>query len=76
MVTPVARSPVYSVPYIGRRTEAKGALVRGPSGGVEQVFVGGAGMTCREIERRAIEAAREDGVPQTDRNIKIIEQGG
>ena len=59
--------------YILRRTKAKGALVRGKDGRMRHAFVSEGDLTCKELERRAVEAAHEEGVPQTDRNILILE---
>lgn len=70
---PAARSPRYSVPNIGVRVIARGAFVRGPSGKVEHAFMGDGQLTCKELERRAIETARDEGVPQTERAIVLME---
>ena len=55
------------------RTKAKGALVRGKDGKMRHAFVSAGDLTCKELERRAVETAHEEGVPQTDRNILILE---
>lgn len=59
--------------HILRRTKAKGALLRGSDGKVRHTFVSEGDLTCKEIERRVVETAHEEGVPQTDRNIMILE---
>lgn len=67
-----ARSPVYPVPQLMRRARAAGVLIRGNSGKIEETIVA-AGETAKEIERIAVEVARDEGIPQTDRNILIVE---
>ena len=69
----LAVSPRYSVPNIGGRTLARGAFVRGPNGNVENVFIGDGELTCKELERRALIQAEEDGVAGTEHDIQIIE---
>jgi hypothetical protein len=56
-----------------RRTKAKGALLRGRDGKVRHAFVSEGDLTCKEMERRVVESAYDEGVPQTDRNIVILE---
>ena len=69
-----ARSPVYDVPQvIGHRTVARGAFVRGKKGNVESAFMGDGEMSCKELERRCVETAYEDGVPQNEHTIQIFE---
>ncbi len=71
---PVARSPVYNVPYIGSRTKAKFALMRNKRGRIDEALMA-AGESCAEIEKIAVEICREKGVPQTGRNICVVEEG-
>ncbi|MFQ5472857.1 MAG: hypothetical protein ACE5FA_08255 [Dehalococcoidia bacterium] len=47
--------------------------MRGAKGNVEHVFVGDGDLTCKEMERRCIETAFSEDVPQTERNIVISE---
>ncbi len=72
-----ARSPVYSVPTVIGRTRGEGAFIRGKSGRVEDVIVGGEGLelTAKELERRAIIIAEENEVELTDHNIGVRAEG-
>ena len=47
--------------------------MRGPSGKVEHAFMGDGQLTCKELEKRVIETARDEGVPQTERAIVLME---
>lgn len=67
---PWPRSPVYDVPNIGRRVEGRGAIIRGQNNKWEDAIIG-AGMSAAEMERQAIELARDKGVPQNDYTIEI-----
>ena len=68
-----ARSPVYSVPYIGSRTMAKHVLLRNGEGRTDEALMGAGLESCSDLERMAVEIQRERGVPQTEKNITIVE---
>lgn len=68
------RSPVYDVPNIGRRVMAVGAFLRNEKDEVAYSALAAGLETCKDIERGILEEARQLGIPQTNRNITIVEE--